>query len=237
MHIRRSEPRIVEVHRCIDLRDAERSESPFPFCTVEERQTRRVTRTHPAPTPSKGALLPAHSRGAGMPAVLSAEEQGDLNMPQTSPVRVRVALNGTVVGASLVVLGVIAPAVVAAPPSSYGVSGVDTSHYNHETGEGKEEDTAIDWNRAGPADRSRRRNDREMTSAGHPTRGGRHRHPDSTAPSRRRHRTPYALPHAQPVRASERPAARPLSASPRPGSAVPPRAAAPGARRPSRRPW
>ncbi|MFD4855321.1 GH25 family lysozyme [Streptomyces atratus] len=60
-------------------------------------------------------------------------------MPQTSPVRVRVALTGTVVGAVLVALGVIAPAVEAAPPSSYGVSGADTSHYNHET--------AIDWNR------------------------------------------------------------------------------------------
>lgn len=130
-------------------------------------------------------------------------------MPQTSPVRVRVALTGTVVGAALVALGVIAPTVVAAPPSSSGVSGVDTSRYNHESGEGKEEDTAIDRNHAGPADQSRRRNDREMTGAGHPARGGRHRHPDGTAPSRRRHRTPYALPHAQPARASERPAAPP----------------------------
>ncbi|MEE1807386.1 GH25 family lysozyme [Streptomyces sp. BE133] len=67
-------------------------------------------------------------------------------MPQTSPVRVRVALTGTVVGAVLVALGVIAPAVEAAPPSSYGVSGVDTSHYNHET-TGSRRETVIDWNR------------------------------------------------------------------------------------------
>ncbi|MFG2626375.1 glycoside hydrolase family 25 protein [Streptomyces sp. NPDC048473] len=67
-------------------------------------------------------------------------------MPQTSPVRVRVALTGTVVGAALVALGVIAPAVEAAPPPSYGVNGVDTSHYNHET-MGKQQEAAIDWNR------------------------------------------------------------------------------------------
>ncbi|WPW32585.1 GH25 family lysozyme [Streptomyces atratus] len=40
----------------------------------------------------------------------------------------------------------IAPAVEAAPPSSYGVSGVDTSHYNHET-TGSRWETAIEWNR------------------------------------------------------------------------------------------
>ncbi|MFJ4574023.1 glycoside hydrolase family 25 protein [Streptomyces sp. NPDC088846] len=67
-------------------------------------------------------------------------------MPQTSPVRVRVALTGTVVGAALVALGLIAPTVEAAPPSSYGVSGVDTSHYNHEA-KGKQQGTAIDWSR------------------------------------------------------------------------------------------
>ncbi|MET9657255.1 glycoside hydrolase family 25 protein [Streptomyces sp. NPDC006510] len=66
-------------------------------------------------------------------------------MHRTSPVRVRVALTGTVVGAALVALGVIAPTVEAAPPSSYGVGGVDTSHHNHEV-KGRA-DTAIDWNR------------------------------------------------------------------------------------------
>ncbi|MFF2961503.1 hypothetical protein ACFVT1_21830 [Streptomyces sp. NPDC057963] len=64
-------------------------------------------------------------------------------MPQTSPVRVCVALTGTVVGAALVALGLIAEA---APPSSYGVGGVDTSHDNHEA-KGEQRETAIDWNR------------------------------------------------------------------------------------------
>ncbi|MFF2329435.1 MULTISPECIES: hypothetical protein [unclassified Streptomyces] len=51
-------------------------------------------------------------------------------MPQTSPVRVRVALTGTAGGAALIAPAVIAPAVEAASPSSYGVSGVDTRHNN-----------------------------------------------------------------------------------------------------------
>ncbi|MFF3393952.1 GH25 family lysozyme [Streptomyces sp. NPDC002669] len=66
-------------------------------------------------------------------------------MHPTSPVRVRVALTGTVVGAALVALGVIAPAVEAAPPSSYKVTGVDTSHHNHER-KGRK-DIPIDWKR------------------------------------------------------------------------------------------
>ncbi|MGW2178203.1 peptidoglycan-binding protein [Streptomyces sp. NPDC001732] len=66
-------------------------------------------------------------------------------MHPTSPVRVRVALTGTVVGAALVALGAIAPTVVAVPPSSYGVTGVDTSHHNHEA-KGRK-DTPIDWKR------------------------------------------------------------------------------------------
>ncbi|MFE9854984.1 GH25 family lysozyme [Streptomyces sp. NPDC005780] len=66
-------------------------------------------------------------------------------MHPTSPVRVRATVTGTVVGATLVALGVIAPVAEAAPPSSYGVTGVDTSHYNHERN-GKK-DTPIDWKR------------------------------------------------------------------------------------------
>ncbi|MGW0934346.1 glycoside hydrolase family 25 protein [Streptomyces sp. NPDC002666] len=70
-------------------------------------------------------------------------------MHPTSPVRVRAALAGAVVGATLLTLGGTAPAAQAAPPSSYRVTGVDTSHYNHERNGGK--GTAIDWKRVAGA--------------------------------------------------------------------------------------
>ncbi|MEU2247543.1 glycoside hydrolase family 25 protein [Streptomyces sp. NPDC019224] len=66
-------------------------------------------------------------------------------MHPTSPVRVRAALAGTVAGATLLALGGTAPAAQAAPLSSYAVTGVDTSHHNHERSGSK--DTAIDWKR------------------------------------------------------------------------------------------
>ncbi|MFI9628465.1 glycoside hydrolase family 25 protein [Streptomyces sp. NPDC052042] len=71
-------------------------------------------------------------------------------MPQSSLVRVRVALTGTVVGGALVALGLIAPAVGAAPPSAYSVAGVDTSHHNHES-KGRDHPTEIDWRRVAAA--------------------------------------------------------------------------------------
>ncbi|WP_335932931.1 glycoside hydrolase family 25 protein [Streptomyces sp. PTD5-9] len=71
-------------------------------------------------------------------------------MPQSSPVRVRLALTGTLVGAALVALGLITPAVGAAPPSAYPVDGVDTSHHNHES-KGRDRPTEIDWRRVAAA--------------------------------------------------------------------------------------
>ncbi|MFF9400609.1 glycoside hydrolase family 25 protein [Streptomyces sp. NPDC014744] len=71
-------------------------------------------------------------------------------MPQSSPVRVRLALTGTLVGAALVALGVITPAVGAAPPSAYPVGGVDTSHHNHEW-KGRGGPAEIDWRQVAAA--------------------------------------------------------------------------------------
>ncbi|WP_205630368.1 glycoside hydrolase family 25 protein [Streptomyces albus] len=65
----------------------------------------------------------------------------------TSPVRVRRPVTaGAALGAALTVLTALpalAPQAEAAPPSSYRVTGVDTSHHNH----GPQEKTPIDWPR------------------------------------------------------------------------------------------
>ncbi|MGW2653900.1 glycoside hydrolase family 25 protein [Streptomyces sp. NPDC001478] len=70
-------------------------------------------------------------------------------MHPTSPVRVRAALAGAVVGATLLTLGGPAPGAQAAPPTSYAVTGVDTSHHNH----GNKGTTPIDWTRLADAHR------------------------------------------------------------------------------------